>query len=147
MGFLRPTTSSKRHPTQSVSSPTAMPERRPRGGTHSKPLRLLSWNAGHVGVQQWAEVKAWLHTKASETCDILASQETHWNETAEFTVEGWQCVSSAKTGAPRAPKGKAKPRHRRRSQNPAPQEESAAASTAKPANAQHSAHVAALAAD
>ena len=102
--------------------PTPLSERRPRGGTHSRPLRMLSWNAGHLGVQQWAEVKAWLHTGASDSCDLL---ETHWNGTAEFTVEGWQCVSSAKKGAPRAPKGKAKPRQRRKPQQPAPQEETA----------------------
>eukprot|EP00439_Symbiodinium_sp_Y106_P047332 s2836_g6.t1 len=67
---------------------------------------MLSWNAGHLGAQQWAEVKAWLHTGASDSCDLPALQETHWNETAEFTVEGWQCVSSAKLtglGAPRHP--------------------------------------------
>ena len=110
---------------QSPSPPTPLPERRPRGGTHSKPLRMLSWNAGHPGVQQWAEVKAWLHTGASDSCDVMALQETHWHETAEFTVEGWQCVSSAKKGAPRAPKGKAKPRQRRRPQQSAPQEDSA----------------------
>ena len=84
---------------------------------------MLSWNAGHLGAQQWAEVKAWLHTGASDSCDLLALQETHWNETAELTVEGWQCVGSAKKGAPRAPKGKAKPRQRRRPQQPAPQED------------------------
>ena len=85
---------------------------------------MLSWNAGHLGAQQWAEVKAWLHTGASDSCDLLALQETHWNETAEFTVEGWQCVSSTKKGAPRAPKGKPSPDnagghttlHRRRNQ-------------------------------
>ena len=110
---------------QSPSPPTPLPERRPRGGTRSRPLRMLSWNAGHLGVQQWAEVTAWLHTGASDSCDVMALQETHWNETAEFTVEGWQCISSAKKGAPRAPKGKAKPRQRRRPQQPAPQEDSA----------------------
>ena len=110
---------------QSPSPPTPLSERRPRGGTHSRPLRTLSWNAGHLGVQQWAEIKAWLHTGASDSCDLMALQETHWNETAECTVEGWQCVSSAKKGAPRAPKGKAQPRQRRKPQQPAPQEDSA----------------------
>ena len=38
---------------------------------------------------------------------------------------GWQCISSAKKGAPRAPKGKAQPRQRRKPQQPAPQEDSA----------------------
>ena len=71
---------------QSPSPPTPLPERRPRGGTHSRPLRMLSWNAGHRGVQQWAEVTAWLHAGASDSCDVMALQETHWNETAEFTV-------------------------------------------------------------
>ena len=108
-----------------LSPPTPLSERRPRGGTHSRPLRMLSWNAGHLGVQQWTEIKAWLHTGASDSCDLMALQETHWNETAEFTVEGWQCVSSAKKDAPRAPKGKAQPRQRRKPQQPAPQEDSA----------------------
>ena len=40
---------------------------------------MLSWNAGHLGVQQWAEVTAWLHTGASDSCDVMALQETHWN--------------------------------------------------------------------
>ena len=39
-------------------------------------------------------------------------QETHWNETAEFDVEGWRCISSAKKGAARAPKKKAAPGQR-----------------------------------
>ena len=37
---------------------------------------------------------------------------THWNETAEFDVEGWHCISSAKKGAARAPKKKAAPGQR-----------------------------------
>ena len=92
---------------------------------------MLSWDAGHLGTQQWAEIKAWLNTGASASCDLLALQETHWNETAEFTVEGWQCVSSAKKGAPRASKGKAKPRQRRRPQHPAPQEDTITTAEAK----------------
>ena len=116
---------------QSLSPPSQQSVRRPRGGAHSRPLRMLSWDAGHLGTQQWAEIKAWLNTGASASCDLLALQETHWNQTAEITVEGWQCVSSAKKGAPRASKGKAKPRQRRRPHHPAPQEDTITTAEAK----------------
>ena len=85
---------------------------RPRGGQASKHLRVLSWNAGHLGVQQWAEIRTWLREDSSSVCDVLVLQETHWNETAEFDVEGWHCISSAKKGAARAPKKKAAPGQR-----------------------------------
>ena len=91
------------------SSPTPTPatfRSRPRGGQASKHLRVLSWNAGHLGVQQWAEIRTWLREDSSSVCDVLVLQETHWNETAEFDVEGWHCISSAKKGAARAPKKK-----------------------------------------
>ena len=78
----------------------------------SKHLRVLSWNAGHLGVQQWAEIRTWLREDSSSVCDVLVLQETHWNETAEFDVEGWHCISSAKKGAARAPKKKAAPGQR-----------------------------------
>ena len=97
------------------SSPTPTPatfRSRPRGGQASKHLRVLSWNAGHLGVQQWAEIRAWLREDSSSVCDVLVLQETHWNETAEFDVEGWHCISSAKKGAARAPKKKAAPGQR-----------------------------------
>ena len=97
------------------SSPTPTPatfRSRPRGGQASKQLRVLSWNAGHLGVQQWAEIRTWLREDSSSVCDVLVLQETHWNETAEFDVEGWHCISSAKKGAARAPKKKAAPGQR-----------------------------------
>ena len=97
------------------SSPTPTPatfRSRPRGGQASKHLRVLSWNAGHLGVQQWAEIRTWLREDSSSVCDVLVLQETHWNETAEFDVEGWHCISSAKKGAARAPKKKAAPGQR-----------------------------------
>ena len=43
----------------------------------------------------WAEMKSWLSTEASQTCDVLVLQETHWQATAEFSASGWYCVSSA----------------------------------------------------
>ena len=58
-------------------------------------MRVLSWNAGHLGQQQWSEVKSWLSTEASHTCDVLVLQETHWQATAEFSTSGWYCVSYA----------------------------------------------------
>ena len=97
------------------SSPTPTPatfRSRPRGGQASKHLRVLSWNAGHLGVQQWAEIRTWLREDSSSVCDVLVLQETHWNETAEFDVEGWHCISSAKKGAARAPKKKSSPGQR-----------------------------------
>ena len=68
---------------------------RARAGRATQALRVLSWNAGHLGQQQWSEIKSWLSTEASQTCDILVLQETHWQTTAEFTASGWYCVSSA----------------------------------------------------
>ena len=68
---------------------------RARAGRATQALRVLSWNAGHLGQQQWSEVKSWLLTEASQTCDVLVLQETHWQATAEFTASGWYCVSSA----------------------------------------------------
>ncbi|CAE6945196.1 unnamed protein product [Symbiodinium natans] len=63
----------------------------------AKPLRVLTWNAGHLGQQQWAELRTWLRT-ASDQYDVIALQETHWQESTEFDVEGWHCVSSANKG-------------------------------------------------
>ena len=47
------------HPSMTTSSPTPPPERRPRrgGGAQGKPLRLLSWNSGHLGLQQWLKLR------------------------------------------------------------------------------------------
>ena len=79
----------------------------PTAGPHSGCLRPARsrWSghsgfarpflAGHLGQQQWSEVKSWLLTEASQTCDVLVLQETHWQATAEFTASGWYCVSSA----------------------------------------------------
>ena len=68
---------------------------RARAGRATQASRVLSWNAGHLGQQQWSEIMSWLSTEASQTCDILVLQETHWQTTAEFTASGWYCVSSA----------------------------------------------------
>ncbi|CAE7218932.1 unnamed protein product [Symbiodinium natans] len=73
-----------------------------------KPLRVLTWNAGHLGQQQWAELRTWLRT-ASDQYDVIALQETHWQESTEFDVEGWHCISSASKGKAKAPKAKSKP--------------------------------------
>ena len=83
----------------------------PHALEQAEPLRpcVLSWNAGHLGQQQWSEVKSWLTTEATQTCDILVLQETHWQATAEFNAAGWYCVSSASPDdAPPAGKGKNK---------------------------------------
>ena len=60
-----------------------------------RPVRVMSWNAGHLGHQQWVEIKTWLQLEADKVCDVLILQETHWQESAEFTVSGWYCISSA----------------------------------------------------
>ena len=74
-----------------------------------KPLKeVLTWNAGHLGQQQWAELRTWLRT-ASDQYDVIALQETHWQESTEFDVEGWHCISSASKGKAKAPKAKSKP--------------------------------------
>ena len=44
---------------------------RQRAGLACKELRVLSWNAGHLGQQQWAEIKSWLQTEAKQVCDVL----------------------------------------------------------------------------
>ena len=36
----------------------------------------------------------------------MALQETHWQESTEFEVEGWRCISSAHKSKDRAPKAK-----------------------------------------
>ena len=56
----------------------------------------MSWNAGHLGQQRWAEIKTWLDFEAEKYCDILilSLQETHWKESSEFTVAGWYGVFS-----------------------------------------------------
>ena len=73
---------------------------RPRAGLASRELRVLSWNAGHLGQQQWAEIKSWLQTEAKQVCDVLVLKETHWQATAEFLVAGWYCISSASEYVP-----------------------------------------------
>ena len=73
---------------------------RRRAGLANRELRVLSWNAGHLGQQQWAEIKSWLQTEAKQVCDVLVLQETHWQATAEFSVAGWYCISSASEYVP-----------------------------------------------
>ena len=86
---------------------------RQRAGLASRELRVLSWNAGHLGQQQWAEIKSWLQTEAKQICDVLVLQETHWQATAEFSVAGWYCISSASEYVPteedKTPGGSAQP--------------------------------------
>ena len=83
-------------PAGSGRPPTAAPRTR-RAGQQAKPVRVMSWNAGHLGQQQWFEIKTWLQLQleADKVCDVLILQETHWQESAEFTVSGWYCISSA----------------------------------------------------
>ena len=73
---------------------------RQRAGLANRDLRVLSWNAGHLGQQQWAEIKSWLQTEAKQVCDIFVLQETHWQASAEFSVAGWYCISSASEYVP-----------------------------------------------
>ena len=87
----------------SVTS-TSAPRTR-RAGQQARPVRVMSWNAGHLGQQQWAEIKTWLQLEADKVCDVLILQEAHWQESAEFTVSGWYRVSSAskRTASQRKP--------------------------------------------
>ena len=73
---------------------------RQRAGLANRDLRVLSWNAGHLGQQQWAEIKSWLQTEAKQVCDIFVLQETHWQASAEFSIAGWYCISSASEYVP-----------------------------------------------
>ena len=57
------------HP-QAPSAPATRPPRS-RAGRAKGELRILSWNAGHLGQQQCSEIKSWLKTVASQTCDVL----------------------------------------------------------------------------
>ena len=84
-----------RHPGRDSDRPTSR-----RAGLANRDLRVLSWNAGHLGQQQWAEIKSWVQTEAKQVCDVLVLQETHWQATAEFSVAGWYCISSASEYVP-----------------------------------------------
>ena len=86
------------------------PPRSRRAGQQARPIRVISWNAGHLGQQQWAEIKTWLQLEASKVCDVLILQETHWQESAEFTVSGWYCITSAskRTASQRKPRSEGK---------------------------------------
>ena len=52
-----------------------------RAGRATQALRVLSWNAGHLGQQQWSEVKSWLSTEASQTCDAGTAFRLHLQTT------------------------------------------------------------------
>ena len=52
-----------------------------RAGRATQALRVLSWNAGHLGQQQWSEVKSWLSTEASQTYNVLVLQQIYWQAT------------------------------------------------------------------
>ena len=85
-----------------------------RAGQQPRHVRVMSWNAGHLGQQQWGELKTWLAAEAEQYCDVLILQETHWTATTEFAVSGWYCVSSA-SPKETAPQPKPASRRQRRS--------------------------------
>ena len=95
------------------SGPSSGRPPQPRAGLANRDLRVLSWNAGHLGQQQWAEIKSWLQTEAKQVCDIFVLQETHWQASAEFSIAGWYCISSASEYVPteedNTPGGSAQP--------------------------------------
>ena len=70
-------------------------------------LNLHCCGCCHLAQQRWAEIKTWLATKASLQYDVIALPVMHWNEMAEFDVEGFRCISSVHKGRDRAPKSKA----------------------------------------
>ena len=81
-------------PTAVTSSPPSV-RSTSRGGRQFRPLRVFSWNPGHLGAQQWSEIKDWLQADAQSMCDVLLLPETHWSSTSQFQVSGWTCISSA----------------------------------------------------
>ena len=83
-------------PIQAPRSISASPPSH-RDGAQVRPLRCISWNAGHLGNQQWTEIRDWLSSEAALVCDVFILQETHWTASAQFTVDGWTCISSATT--------------------------------------------------
>ena len=87
-------------PPEAASRPSQHPGTR-RGGRQFRPLRVISWNPGHLGVQQWSEIKDWLSQEATSVCDVLLLQETHWSSSAQFSVSGWTCISSASDTPPK----------------------------------------------
>ena len=114
-------------PPEAASCPSQHSSNR-RGGRRFRPLRVVSWNPGHLGSQQWSEIKDWLTHEATSVCDVLLLQETHWSSSAQFSVSGWTCISSASETPP-----KAEPRSRGRgrgSKAPHPQPHRTAAADA-----------------
>eukprot|EP00439_Symbiodinium_sp_Y106_P048952 s6221_g6.t1 len=65
-----------------------------RAGQQPRHVRVMSWNAGHLGQQQWGELKTWLAAEAEQYSDVLILQETHWTATTEFAVSGWSCADA-----------------------------------------------------
>ena len=109
---LRQIASQGHCPPTAVTSPHPSVRSESRGGRQFRPLRVLSCNPGHLGAQQWSEIKDWLQAEAQSVCDVLLLQETHRSSTAQFQVSGWTCISSASSKPP-APEPKAKPRGKR----------------------------------
>ena len=87
-------------PPEAASCPSQHSSTR-RGGRRFRPLQIVSWNPGHLGVQQWSEIKDWLKHEATSVCDVLLLQETHWSSSAQFSVSGWTCISSASDTPPK----------------------------------------------
>ena len=103
-------------PPSSQSTSATSRASQPRGGRLSKPLRRLSWNPGHLGNQQWSEIKDWLASEASQHCDVLVAQETHWKASSQFQVAGWTRISSASSDPPKA-QGQAGPKSKRKTRS------------------------------
>ena len=109
---------SKGHcPPPAATSPNVHARSASRGGRTVRPLRVLSWNPGHLGAQQWSEIKDWLQADAQSVYDVVMLQETHRSSTAQFQVSGWTCISSA-SSKPEAPEPKAKAKGRRKQSQP-----------------------------
>ena len=130
---LRQIASQGHCPPTAATSPHPSVRSESRGGRQFRPLRVLSWNPGHLGAQQWSEIKDWLQAEAQSVCDVLLLQETHWSSTAQFQVSGWTCISSA-SWKPQAPEPKAKTWGRRK-QSQAPETVTPCEATAAPSKA------------
>ena len=72
---LRQIASQGHCPPTAATSPHPSVRSESRGGRQFRPLRVLSWNPGHLGAQQWSEIKDWLQAEAQSVCDVLCSKK------------------------------------------------------------------------
>ena len=52
-------------------------------------LHFVSWNAGGLTTDRYAELRTWLSQPAQQCLDLAAIQETHWRGPLEFMSQGF----------------------------------------------------------